>query len=104
MAITGLSEFMFGYGFLYEQTHAHWGELRAAPVLPNLQQEQSLGWDAHIPLHGTDFYYQFKLSDYLSRATRSSLQTARLPLERTIVFLSIETMRTNSTADFESMR
>ena len=59
---------MFGYGFLYEQTHTNWGALRAAPVLPSLQQEQALGWDAHIPLHGTDFYYQFKLSDYLSRS------------------------------------
>jgi hypothetical protein len=68
MAITGLSEFMFGYGFLYEQTHIHWGELIAAPVLPSLQAEQALGWDAHIPLQGVDFYYQFKLSDYLSRS------------------------------------
>ena len=39
----------------------------AAPVLPSLQQEQSIGWDAHLPLNGTDFYYQFKLSDYLYR-------------------------------------
>jgi hypothetical protein len=67
VAIVGISEFTFGFAFLYEQTHAHWGNLQAAPVLPNLQQEQQQGWDAHLPLNGIDFYYQFKLSDYLSR-------------------------------------
>jgi hypothetical protein len=67
MAAIGISEFTFGYAFLYEQTHASWQNLRAAPVLPSLQQEQDQGWDAHLPLVGTDFYYQFKLSDYLSR-------------------------------------
>jgi hypothetical protein len=67
MAIVGISEFRFGFALLYEQTHANWGNLRAAPVLPSLQQEQQVGWDAHLPLNGTDFYYQFKLSDYLSR-------------------------------------
>lgn len=67
MAAIGISEFTFGYAFLYEQTHANWGNLQAAPVLPNLQQEQQEGWDAHLPLNATDFYYQFKLSDHLSR-------------------------------------
>jgi hypothetical protein len=67
MAAIGISEFTFGYAFLYEQTHANWQNLRAAPVLPSLQQEQDEGWDAHLPLVGTDFYYQFKLSEYLSR-------------------------------------
>lgn len=65
--IVGLSEFMFGYAFLYEQTHNNWGDIVAAPVLPNLQQEHELGWDAHLPTNGVDFYYQFKLSDYLYR-------------------------------------
>lgn len=63
--IVGLSEFMFGYAFLYEQTHNNWPDLTAAPILPSLQQEYDEGWDAHLPLNGTDFYYQFKLSDYL---------------------------------------
>ena len=67
MAITGISEFSFGYAFLYEQTRRNWGGLRAAPILPSLQQEADEGWDAHLPTHGTDYYYQFKLSDYLSR-------------------------------------
>lgn len=68
MAPLGISEFTFGYAFLYEQTHANWGKLTAAPVLPSLQQEKAAGWDAHLPLMGTDYYYQFKLSEYLRRA------------------------------------
>lgn len=67
MADIGISEFTFGYAFLFEQTQANWGNLKAAPVLPSLQQEALEGWDAQLPLNGTDFYYQFKLSDYLSR-------------------------------------
>ena len=67
MAIVGLSEFTFGFGFLYEQTIRNWGTLRVAPVLPSLAQEADDGWDARLPLVGTDFYYQFKLSDYLTR-------------------------------------
>jgi len=68
MAVTGVSEFTFGYAFLYEQTERNWSGLKAAPVLPSLQQEADLGWDAHLPTNATDFYYQFKLSEYLSRA------------------------------------
>jgi hypothetical protein len=71
MASIGISEFTFGYAFLYEQTHANWGNLQAAPILPSLQQEQEAGWDAHLPLNGIDFYYQFKLSDHLSRRNAS---------------------------------
>jgi len=65
MAEIGISEFTFGYAFLFEQTQANWGGLKAAPVLPSLQQEEQEGWDARLPLNGTDSYYQFKLSDYL---------------------------------------
>ena len=71
MASVGISEFTFGYAFLYEQTHAHWNGLRAAPILPSLQQEQEQGWDAHLPTNAVDFYYQFKLTDYLSRSNAS---------------------------------
>src|SRR5215813_6718110 len=67
MVALGVSEFTFGYAFLYEQTQRSWQELRAVPILPSLQQEASKGWDAKLPLTGTDFYYQFKLSEYLSR-------------------------------------
>lgn len=67
VAEIGISEFTFGYAFLFEQTHSNWGNLKAAPILPSLQQEEEEGWDARLPLDATDFYYQFKLSDYLSR-------------------------------------
>ncbi len=68
MATLGISEFTFGYAFLYEQTNRNWGSLRAAPILPSLQQEADQGWDAHLPTNGVDYYYQFKLSDYLYTA------------------------------------
>ncbi len=66
MVSTGISEFTFGFGFLYEQVRANWKNLKVAPILPSLQKEKDEGWDARLPLKGTDFYYQFKLSDYLS--------------------------------------
>lgn len=65
MASLGISEFTFGYAFLHEQTTRNWGGLRVAPVLPSLQKEYEEGWDAHLPLFGADYYYQFKLTDYL---------------------------------------
>ena len=67
MVATGISEFTFGYAFLYEQTQRNWANLKAAPVLPSLQREAEAGWDANLPLQGVDYYYQFKLSEYLSR-------------------------------------
>jgi hypothetical protein len=67
MAEIGISEFTFGYGFLFEQTQANWGNLAVAPVLPSLQREEQEGWDARLPLDGIDYYYQFKISDYLTR-------------------------------------
>lgn len=68
MAQVGISEFTFGFGFLSEQTQRNWANLRVAPILPSLQQEQHEGWDAHLPLAAVDYYYQFKLSDYLERS------------------------------------
>lgn len=67
MVSIGISEFTFGYAFLYEQTRRNWGDLRAAPVLPNLQQEYEEAWDARLPLNGVDYYYQFKLTEVLRR-------------------------------------
>jgi hypothetical protein len=69
MVSLGISEFTFGYAFLYEQAQRHWAGLTAAPVLPSLQQEKNQGWDAHLPLVGTDFYYQFKLSERMVRSS-----------------------------------
>jgi len=74
VALTGISEFTFGYAFLFEQTHKNWQGLSAAPVLPSLQKEADEGWDAHLPTNGTDFYYQFKLSDYLWRRNAKYIQ------------------------------
>jgi hypothetical protein len=74
MAEIGISEFTFGYAFLFEQTQANWGNLRAAPVLPSLQQEEQEGWDARLPLNGVDFYYQFKLSEYLWRGNATYIR------------------------------
>jgi hypothetical protein len=74
MATIGISEFTFGYAFLYEQTRKHWANVKAAPVLPSLQKEKDEGWDAHLPLQGVDFYYQFKLSDHLSRGNASYIK------------------------------
>lgn len=65
MVELGISEFTFGYAFLYEQTRRNWGTLVAAPILPSLNQEAGEGWDARLPTFGCDFYYQFKLSDRL---------------------------------------
>ena len=65
MIAIGISEFSFGYAFLHEQTLAQWNNLTAAPILPSLQQEADAGWDAHLPIEGDAFFYQFKLSDYL---------------------------------------
>jgi hypothetical protein len=79
MTVVGLSEFTFGYAFLYEQTHANWGNLVAAPILPSLQQEHDAGWDAHLPLNGIDFYYQFKLSDYLYRGNANYIHDGTYP-------------------------
>lgn len=65
MGITGISEFTFGFAFLFEQTRRHWEGLRSVPILPSLGDEADLGWDAKLPAQGTDYYYQFKMSDYL---------------------------------------
>src|SRR5262249_57938047 len=83
MGATGISEFTFGYAFLYEQTQRNWTNLKAVPILPSLQQEANLGWDAHLPTQAADFYYQFKLSDYLERPYRSTSRTERTPRHTT---------------------
>jgi hypothetical protein len=74
MVAIGISEFTFGYAFLHEQTTHHEHNLRAAPILPSLQEEANLGWDARLPLVGTDYYYQFKLSDHLSRSNATFIR------------------------------
>jgi hypothetical protein len=72
MKLLGISEFTYGFAFLYEQTQANWDNLKAIPITPSLAKEggrggvESQGWDACLQLKkGSDFYYQFKMSDYL---------------------------------------
>lgn len=74
MIAIGISEFTFGYAFLYEQTNVYWPDLTAAPILPSLLQEQNLGWDAQLPVAGACYFYQFKLSEYLFRANARYIQ------------------------------
>lgn len=69
MATLEVSEFTFGFTFLYEQVKANWGSLKSVPVLPSLLDEKNKGWDAHLPKYGTDVYFQFKISKYLSGNT-----------------------------------
>ena len=38
MVAIGISEFTFGYAFLFEQTQRNWANLKAAPILPSLYQ------------------------------------------------------------------
>jgi len=65
MVAIGISEFTFGYAFLFDLTLANWGDITAAPILPSLQQENNLGWDASLPMQGIPYFYQFKLTEYL---------------------------------------
>ena len=75
MVAIGISEFTFGYAFLHEQTVRNWEELKAAPILPSLHEESKLGWDARLPLRGDDYYFQFKLTDYLYRRNAKYIRT-----------------------------
>ncbi len=65
----GLSEFTFGFAFLSEQTRRAWGEVRFAPILPSLQREEVVGYDAWLPTHAIDFYFQFKMAEQLIRSS-----------------------------------
>ena len=67
MVDLGVSEFTFGFAFLHEQANRSWNSLRGVPLLPSLQDETAVGWDAMIPTRGKNYYYQFKLSDFLVR-------------------------------------
>jgi hypothetical protein len=66
MVSIGISEFTYGFAFLFEQVNANWIGLDAAPILPSLQTEQMSGWDVSIPMFGVPFFYQFKMPEYLS--------------------------------------
>jgi hypothetical protein len=73
----GISEFTFGFAFLHEQANRSWSSLRGVPLLPNLQEETNVGWDAMIPTRGKNYYYQFKLSDFLVRGNAKYIFNGR---------------------------
>ena len=75
MVALGISEFTFAFAFLQEQTVRKWGHLKVAPILPSLYKEGNLGWDAKLPTRGADYYYQFKLTDYLYRGNASYIRS-----------------------------
>jgi hypothetical protein len=58
-----VSEFTFGYQLLFEQTLDYHDELLCMPILPNLRQEGSLGWDVCLPTKGGCLFFQFKKSE-----------------------------------------
>ena len=65
--IAGFSEFSFGFAFLHEYVNRN-PELTAAPELPSLRKEAAAGWDAGLTVQGHPKFFQFKLSEYLSRS------------------------------------
>ena len=75
MVAIGISEFTFGYAFLHEQTVKNWDDLRAVPILPSLYEESKKGWDAKLPRRGNDYYFQFKLTDYLYRRNAAHIRS-----------------------------
>lgn len=67
MADIGVSESTFQFAFLHEWLNEHRGFAMRCPLLPSTNQEARLGgFDAHVPLRGIDYYFQFKKSDFMS--------------------------------------
>jgi hypothetical protein len=68
MVSLGISESTFAFAFLNEQIFTNWDQLRAVPIFPTTIREgrPDVGYDVHLQLsQGTDYYYQFKVSEYL---------------------------------------
>jgi hypothetical protein len=64
-----MSEFSYGYGVIEEITTQVGGRsgMRAAPLLPSLLDEYTLGFDANLELVHAGLFLQFKRSDKLVR-------------------------------------
>ncbi len=64
MAKLGISEFSYSFSFLHEQVNRNGGS-SCVPIIPSLREESKVGYDAKLPTKGIDYYFQFKMSDYL---------------------------------------
>lgn len=70
MPLADFSEFSYGYGVVREAEHlllANGRPLTAAPVLPSLIEENSVGYDAHLVVVDFALFLQFKRSFFVSR-------------------------------------
>jgi hypothetical protein len=61
------SEFSFGFAFTHEYINSNHG-LVATPELPSLIREAEGGYDLKLSYQGHAKFFQFKLSEYLTRS------------------------------------
>lgn len=65
-----ISEFSYGYAATEELVAKSSAKVIAAPIFPSLYEEgKKGGYDVEIPVKGSPVFLQFKLSDYLKRAS-----------------------------------
>jgi hypothetical protein len=66
-----ISEFSYGYAVTEELVATAGGRVIGAPVFPSLYEEgqEGGGYDVEIPMVGRPIFLQFKLSDYLKKAS-----------------------------------
>ena len=70
------SEFSYGFAFTHEYINRN-SSLQAAPELPSLIREAEKGYDLKLAYQGHAKFFQFKLSEYLSRNTAIPLAKPR---------------------------
>jgi hypothetical protein len=74
-----ISEFSYGYALTSEIVQACGSGLAGAPVFPSLIEEGSLGYDLELPVVGSPIFLQFKLSDFMVRATAEGSDLVSIP-------------------------
>lgn len=72
-----ISEFSYAYALTSEFVRIFGLKSVGAPVFPSLQQEGRLGYDVKIP--GIPLFLQFKLSDYMTRASANQADVLGVP-------------------------
>lgn len=81
-----ISEFSYGYAVTEELVAKHKAVVVGAPIFPSLYEEGKTGggYDVQIPIKGNPVFLQFKLSDYLERASAKEHQSGllRVPYHR----------------------